>query len=247
MADYGNWVTRKLIFGTLGVGVVFLLLSTAAPAFLLISAPFLVAGAYFAYARWLFASDGGNWQERIRCLALDRLEWDGRGGVLDVGCGNGPLAIETAKRFPDGRVLGVDFWGGMWEYSLAQCEENAQREGVSSRVSFRKADASRLPFPDEAFDAVVSNFVFHEVQGVKDKREVVREALRVLRKGGVFAFQDLFLSRQFYGEPEDLLAFVRSCGVEAVKLEKTGDLDSVPRALRLPFMVGSAAILSGRK
>jgi ubiquinone/menaquinone biosynthesis C-methylase UbiE len=39
----------------------------------------------------------------------------------------------------------------------------------------------KLPFADEHFDAVVSNFVFHEVKDVKDKRAVIKEALRVLK------------------------------------------------------------------
>lgn len=40
-------------------------------------------------------------------------------------------------------------------------------------------------------DAAVSNFVFHEVRTQPDKRQVVREALRVVKKGGSFAFQDM--------------------------------------------------------
>jgi len=36
------------------------------------------------------------------------------------------------------------------------------------RTKFQKADASDLPFNNEEFDAIVSNFVFHEVRSVKD-------------------------------------------------------------------------------
>ena len=39
-------------------------------------------------------------------------------------------------------------------------------------------EAAHLEFPDESFDAVVSNFVFHEVRSEKDKRRVVQEALQ---------------------------------------------------------------------
>ena len=53
-------------------------------------------------------------------------------------------------------------------------------------MTFQKASASKLPFADESFDVVVSNLTFHEVKDVKDKREVVREALRVVKKGGIF-------------------------------------------------------------
>ena len=82
----------------------------------------------------------------------------------------------------------------MWEYSKAVCERNAEIEGVAGRMNFQKASAAALPFEDEHFDAAVRNLVFHEVGDVINKRELLREALRVVKRGGAFAFQDLFLS-----------------------------------------------------
>ena len=55
-----------------------------------------------------------------------------------------------------------------------------------------------MDFPDETFDAAVSNFVFHEVRTAKDKRDVVKEALRVVKKGGAFSFQDMFSQKALY-------------------------------------------------
>ena len=92
------------------------------------------------------------------------------------------------------------------------CERNAAIEGVSDRVTFQRGSAASLPFADEYFDAAVSNFVFHEVGGVKDKREVIREALRVLKKGGKFAFQDEFLIRKMYGDPDALTSHYQELG-----------------------------------
>ena len=86
----------------------------------------------------------------------------------------------------------MDYWGAEWSYAKDQCEKNARAEGVADRVIFQKGDAAHLDFPDGTFDAAVSNFVFHEVRSEKDKRKIVREALRVVKKGGSFAFQDLF-------------------------------------------------------
>jgi ubiquinone/menaquinone biosynthesis C-methylase UbiE len=102
----------------------------------------------------------------------------------------------------------------MWEYSKSVCERNAGIAGVSSRVSFKKASASALPFEDESINAAVSNLVFHEVKDAKDKRDVIKEALRVINKGGKFAFQDLFLEKRVYGEVDDLLETIRSWGIE---------------------------------
>ena len=52
-----------------------------------------------------------------------------------------------------------------------------------------KADAAKLPFLDDTFDAAVSNFVFHEVRSQRDKQALIREALRVVKPGGAFAFR----------------------------------------------------------
>jgi SAM-dependent methyltransferase len=115
------------------------------------------------------------------------------------------------------------------------------------RVTFERASASSLPFDDEAFEVVVSNLVFHEVRDVRDKRGLVKEALRVVKKGGWFAFQDLFLWKQVYGEVDDLLKTIRSWGIETVEMVDTSDSGFIPQALKLPFMLGTVGILCGRK
>ena len=79
---------------------------------------------------------------------------------------------------------------------------------------FQKASASKLPFADGYFDAAVSNLCFHEVADAKDKREVIREALRVVKKGGKFAFQDLFLLKPVYGDMDALVATIKGWGVD---------------------------------
>ena len=53
-----------------------------------------------------------------------------------------------------------------------------RRSRVQKWVSFQKGEAAHLEFPDESFEAVVSNFVIHEVRSEKDKRRVVQEALQ---------------------------------------------------------------------
>ena len=108
--------------------------------------------------------------------------------------------------------MGIDYWGEQWEYSKKVCEKNAEIEGVAERVTFQKASAAALPFDGDSMDVVVSNLVFYEVGGVKDKKELIREALRVVKKGGKFVLQDLFLWKQIYGEPDELIETVRSWG-----------------------------------
>ena len=245
--EYGNWVSTKLIYGSIAMSIPFFALSIVFPMFVVGAIPFLLSFAYFAYARYMFSQRGGNIEAEIRNLVVERLDWDGEGKALDIGCGNAPLAIKLAKRHPNAHVTGIDYWGGMWEYSKAVCERNAEIEGVAGRVTFQKASAAVLPFEDEYFDAAVSNLVFHEVGDVKDKRELIREALRVVKKGGAFAFQDLFLLKRRFGDIDDLIAMIRNWGIKEVAFADTSDSDFIPKALRLPFMVGRIGIIYGKK
>jgi SAM-dependent methyltransferase len=246
-ADYGNWVSSRLILAPGGLGVVFAGLSFLLPPLGAVAGVLFLTALYFAYAQNAFSPDGGDLQRRVQELVLDRISEDGMGKVLDVGCGNGPLTIETAKRLPEAEVMGIDYWGGGWAYSKEVCERNAAVEGVAERVAFQRASAASLPFRDGTFDGVVSNLVFHEVRSVKDKRMLIKEALRVVRKGGWFAFQDLFLWKAVYGEVDDLLETVERWGIQRVDFVDTSVSDFIPRALRLPFMLGTVGILYGKK
>jgi len=246
-ADYGNWVSKRLIWFPGILGVVFLALSFFSYYFLFIALPFLIITAYFAYAYYEFSPAGGNIQARVRGFVLERLEWDGKVKALDIGCGNGALAIQLAVKHPEAEVTGIDYWEGKWDYSAAACESNAAIEGVADRTKFQKASAVELPFEDGSFDAAVSNFVFHEVKDAKNKRDVVKEALRTVKKGGCFAFQDLFPVKKLYGNIDELLAEIKSWGVDDVRFVNTSNADFIPKPLKLPFMVGSIGIIYGRK
>ncbi len=212
-----------------------------------LTALFWVVAAYFAYAQYLFSPSGGNVQNQIWETVISNLDWNGEGKALDIGCGNGALTMKVARRFPSAQVIGIDYWGGRWEYSKKVCEANAQAEGVSGRVVFEKASASKLPFSDGYFDAAVSNICFHEVTDAKDKREIIREALRVVKKGGNFSFQDLFLLKQAYGEVDKLVETIKSWGVARVEFVETNNAEFIPQALKLPFMVGRIGIIKGEK
>ena len=145
------------------------------------------------------------------------------GGVgLDVGCGSGALTIACAKRNPNAEMVGCDIWSGAYkaEFSKKRCEANAAAEGVRNTY-FQEGNAIRLPFEDETFDAVTSNYVYHNIAG-KDKQKLLLETLRVLKKGGVFAIHDL-MSPARYG---DMSAFVRRlelAGYRDVRLIDTTD------------------------
>ena len=60
------------------------------------------------------------------------------------------------------------------------------------------------------FDAVVSNYVYHNITGA-DKRALLRETLRVLKKGGVFALNDE-MKPHMYGDMEAFAQELRDIG-----------------------------------
>ena len=167
---------------------------------------------------------------------------------LDIGCGSGALTNRCARAFPLARAVGIDFWGKEWSYAKEQCEQNAAIEGVQNRVSFQKGDAAHLDFPDEFFDAVVSNFVFHEVRSEKDKRNVVQEALRVLKKGGSFSLQDLFSQEKLYGNMEEFAEELRREGFQEVHYIPFIEREHwIPRYIQAPWMLYGVGLLYGKK
>lgn len=245
--EYGNWVPKRMIYMLGFVGFVFLGLSILFWVLTIPAVLFFLFSVYFLYLRHQFSLQGGKVQDRFWTVVLANLDWNSEGKALDIGCGNGALTIRLAKKHPRAHVTGIDYWGKKWEYSKNVCERNAAVEGVSERVTFQKASAISLPFDDEDFDAVMSNFVFHEVGGAKDKRAFIREALRVVKKGGKFSFQDEFLIKHLFGDINSLIEDIKSWGINKVEFIPTADADFIPQALKLPFMLGTIGIIRGEK
>jgi SAM-dependent methyltransferase len=245
--NYGNWVSTHLIIVPGAIGAILLLASVPWRILIIPAIAFLLMAGYFAYAHYLFAPGGKDVQGSIWSALVDHIDWDGRGKALDIGCGSGALSIRLAKKYPGATVTGIDQWGRQWEYSKTICERNATIEGVGDRIVFQQASASRLPFQDESFDLVVSNLTFHEVKDAPDKRMLLKEAFRVLRKGGCFAFQDLFLLKRTYGEIDALLSNIKGWGVTRAEFIDTHSAPFIPLALRLPFMVGTLGLFTGVK
>jgi len=186
-------------------------------------------------------------QTKIYNLIIESLGRPARDKVLDIGTGNGVLAVKLAQRFQDACVTGMDYWGNDWEYAKAVCDENARSAGVSERVSFVKGDAAALEFADDEFDAIVSNLTFHEVKSVAQKSEVVKEALRVLKPGGVFAFVDYFYESRYYGQLSDFEARLAELGLSKLTLVPIDQKLKFPALLRHPKALGRVGILYGQK
>jgi SAM-dependent methyltransferase len=97
--------------------------------------------------------------------------------VLDVACGTGVVAVTSARR--GATVRGLD----LAPVLLERARKNAATAGVN--IEFTEGDAEALPYPDAAFDIVLSQFghIFAPRPAV-----AIKEMLRVLKRGGTIAF-----------------------------------------------------------
>ncbi len=95
--------------------------------------------------------------------------------VLDVGVGPGLLAYDLAATVGEqGHTAGIDASEPMVTMTRARC-------AAQPWTDFRVADATKLPFEDESFDAVVSTQVY---EYVPDMGTALAEVFRVLCAGG---------------------------------------------------------------
>jgi arsenite methyltransferase len=110
-----------------------------------------------------------------RCQVLKALALKPGEHVLDVGSGPGLLAHEMASSVgPEGGVCGIDISEDMLTMSSKRCASQPW-------TAFQWADATHLPYPDDAFDAAVSTQVY---EYIADVPAALAELHRVIRPGG---------------------------------------------------------------
>lgn len=257
--DYGNWVAKGLAYGLVAATAA-LVAATIAVAALMpagmgktVLVVLLILGIMGAgkCAQWCFMARAGfsydgdvQLSRRIVEGVASRISVPRGGTCLDVGCGSGALTIEVAKRNPRATVVGCDRWGAGYEFSRDLCERNAQAEGVRN-VRFVEGDATRLPFDDESFDVVTSNYVYHNITGA-NKQDLLLETLRCLKRGGTFCIHDLMSPRR-YGDMQAFAQRLRDMGYRHVELIDTTNGPMMSRAESRRYMLIGSTILTGRK
>ena len=253
--DYGNWMPLSVLgmatgaFALMAALAIFFFTAFYWPPtgaiFAVTAAVMLALLLWFTWIRRQYAFGGGGIMEQVHRVALSHLDYDGQGSLLEVGCGSGAMSIRAALTWPETKVTGMDYWGAVYNYSKALCEKNAASEGVASRCVFRHGDANHLDFPDESFDAVISNYVYHNVMGA-DMHKLLLESLRVLKKGGVFALND-DMKPKLYGDMDAFAQKLREMGYQDVRLIDTAEEAFGSRRRAAMMMLGSSRLLVGRK
>ncbi len=82
--------------------------------------------------------------------------------VLDLGCGPGDIPQRICTERPDWRVIGADAAAAM----LCRAQRQARRTSEARRPAYVLCDAKQMPFPEAAFDIVISNSILHHIDGV---------------------------------------------------------------------------------
>ena len=110
-----------------------------------------------------FLTQPPEWLAYVGTLGRPRL-------ILDLGSGGGRNSVYLRTHFREAHVVAID---------LSFIRSVSCRQATGADVVC--GDAMRLPFPDEAFDVILSTQV---IEHVPDDRAFVREAGRILRKEG---------------------------------------------------------------
>lgn len=93
--------------------------------------------------------------------------------ILEIGVGTGRIALPLARRNRY-RYTGIDLSRDMMDV--------LRKKTAAERIALVQGDATRLPFADGTFDAIVAVHIFHLISGW---RQAMDEVARVLRPGGL--------------------------------------------------------------
>jgi len=90
--------------------------------------------------------------------------------ILDIGCGTGETLTYLKTQFPKTQMQGIDLSPEAVKFTL--------KRGHKAK----KSAATKLPFKDNTFDAIL---LLDVIEHIKDDYAVIKEAKRVLKPGGV--------------------------------------------------------------
>ena len=138
--------------------------------------------------------------------------------VLDVGCGTGTFAVLLKRLHPDTEYVGLD----PDSKALARAQRKTMRAGVSA--VFDRGSAEKLPYADEAFDRVVTSFMFHHLP-TKLKPSALREMRRILKPHGSLHLLD-------FGGPDGPRRGLRERFLRAHRFTRGNFGEAIPDLMR---------------
>lgn len=260
--NYKNWIPKGMLFGLISLTVILLIgmiisvmtdIITSGMLKSVLSAFFTIAFIICAistiwciFAYNMFSYNGKRQlSKQIITGIADYIDIKSGGLILDIGCGSGALSIACAKKNPNSKVIGIDRWGKEYaSFSKQLCDKNAQAEGVSN-TEFLNGNAVKLDFCDESFDAVTSNYVYHNIGG-HNKQELLLETLRVLKNGGTFAIHDI-MSDSRYGDMKKFARSLKAQGYKKVELIHTDHGKFISKKESNLLMLKGSILLHGIK
>lgn len=186
------------------------------------------------------AFDPGSKHEfRLKSLINNLSEKKGK--ILDVGCGAGGFINSLKHHYPGFDCSGCD---------ISRSAIIFAQKNFGDRIDFKLIKKGRLPYPSHDFDVVI---LIHVFEHVEDKKTLLKEIHRVLKKGGIFHLQvpceaDPFtftrfgwgrkLTRKYWGHlapltDSEVIAYLKKAGF--VPIGKSYDSHLLSQLLMLIF------------
>ncbi len=130
---------------------------------------------------WYYSSIKRNllqrWWHKSRFSAVRKTVEPVNGKILDIGSADGMFTNVISEESGASEVVGIDV--------LAQSVKWANKHWKGKPMKFMVADAHKLNFPANYFDAI---FALEVLEHVYKPDQVLREIKRVLKKGGYAIF-----------------------------------------------------------
>ena len=149
-----------------------------------------------------------------------------KGKILDAGCGTGRNFTHYSE---ESQVTAVD--------RAPEMLREARKRSTQSKaaISIQELNLTRLPFPDNTFDAVVATFVLC-VMPEKVEKKALKELVRVTKKDGRLYFLEYVYSQKFFRKifmkltawiPKILFGMKYNTTLKAIKEEKQLEVEKV--------------------
>jgi len=160
---------------------------------------------------------------------VQELELDKNAKILDVGTGEGRMAITLALN--GYKVLTGELESDESEYAKKDWLESAKKAEIDHLITYKPFNAEKMPFEDEFFDAIFISGTLHHIE---DEQAAFTESVRVLKSNGIICIFEpnprsiAFIRENKFPEHPDAVD-PRNCNKESqlsVDIKKTSFYDA---------------------